>query len=377
MLKRDVVIVDPWGNGNASYLHGLVRSLSKKVNIHLMTSGKYENKENVKVKRIFFLFSDRMSDGKLRHIVRGIEYIIAYMYIIAYVHIKKCSVIHIQWLLLYGLDCYILKILSSKCSIIYTAHNAIPHIDNKNNKALKQIYNIVDKIIVHGNNIKRELRNIFNIDEAKIEIIPHGIYENATCEYMETREVSKLKKYISMYDRVWLLEGNIFYNKGFDRIIKIWLEKFRKKNELLVVAGKINERYAELTQLLPYMVMQNDILFIPKFIEENTMTFLMEACDVFLLPYRHASMSGVIFSSALHKKTLIATKVGAIPEYIDNVEGAFLCENVDNEILKKMLYVKQLPKEDLSRLGNEFYKYVYKNYNWDKIADQTISLYDN
>lgn len=376
MKKKDVVIIDPWGNGEAAYLHGLLGNLSKKANIHLMTSGGYKKRENIKLNKIFFLLSDLMPEGNLRRIVRGIEYIIAYFYIIIYIYIKKCSIVHIQWLLLYDLDRYFIEILSKHCTVIYTAHNAMPHIDN-DNKVLGQIYNRVDKIIVHGNHIKQEIENIFNIDNKKIEIIPHGIYVNAVCDYMETGEVCNLKKHINKYDRVWLLEGNIFYNKGFDRVVKIWLENFKQKNELLVVAGKINKNYVELTNLLPYMVLENDILFIPKFIEENTMTFLMEACDVFLLPYRHASMSGVVFSAALHKKTLIATKVGAIPEYIDNVEGAFLCENEDNDILGKMSDVDKLSKEELSVLGNEFYKYIYKKYNWDKIADQTISLYDN
>ncbi|BAL82286.1 putative glycosyl transferase family 1 protein [Selenomonas ruminantium subsp. lactilytica TAM6421] len=370
-----VLIIDPWGNGNSSYLHGIAEGLSKKINLCLVTSRGFHSKDNIKIKKIFFPISDRLKGGFFRRMIRGGEYILAYLYIIFYIRKSRFDVIHVQWLLWYKLDVLFLRCISLFCPIVYTAHNAIPHIKSSSNKELEKIYKIVDKIIVHGGAIKRELLDLFQISTNKINIIPHGAYINVKKTYIEDEKIRGIKRLIQNYNRVFLFEGYIFYNKGVDRLVKIWIDDFACGNELLIIAGKVNEDYKEFTTVKSEMNIKNNILYIPGFIEENLMTFLMQTSDVFVLPYRHASMSGVIFSAAAYKKAVLSTKVGAIPEYIIDNETGFLCSNNDQALRKKISEISSVPKTKLIDVGEALFVNVMNEYNWNKISDETLDVY--
>ena len=124
-MKKDVLLIDPWGvRGSERYLNGLISGLSENVNLTLITNKYYELVPgiNYKVIKLFFKKSENMDSGLKRKVIRGLEYINAYRRIIRYLKKRHFHVIHINWLLMYSLDCYFLKALKCKCDkLVYTA----------------------------------------------------------------------------------------------------------------------------------------------------------------------------------------------------------------------------------------------------------------
>ena len=57
-----------------------------------------------------------------------------------------------------------------------------------------------------------------------------------------------------------LFFGNIFFNKGADRLVQIWKEnQNRIGNNLLIIAGRIREEYAEYTELVKEVIREAKI----------------------------------------------------------------------------------------------------------------------
>jgi len=101
--------------------------------------------------------------------------------------------------------------------------------------------------------------------------------------------------------------------------------------------------------------------------------FLVDRSQIIVLPYRHASMSGVIFTAAEFRKPVLATKTGAIQEYLHDGENCFLVENRDELFLEKLNHVvRNVQRETLTRMGLNLYEQIRKNYSWAEIGKTLV-----
>ncbi len=374
-----VLFIDPWATvgGTAEYTNGILYGISKFVDVDLYTNAYFvpEIKLPIKIHKVFFKLSHNMKKNIVRKCIRGIEYVWAYLRIILYVSFskKKVDAIHINWLLNYKMDYFFLKILKKKSKkIVYTAHNVIPHIDGeKYVDELEKIYSVCDKIILHGEEIKKEFESYFPKYIDNIYIQKHGMNIKPEISFSVNDVPMDIRNKIEGYDRVILYFGTIFYNKGVDRLVKSWNSNW--KNALLVIAGRQDESFTEMKLLKDYINKTNNIFTIDEIVPENTLRYLITKCDIVFLPYRHASMSGVIFTAADYKKTVVCTKVGAIPEYLHNHEDCFLIDNDDNEISTILdEVVNKVTKEELVLLGKNMYYNLKKTCSWDKLGKNVV-----
>ena len=242
-----ILVIDPWGvNGPARYLNGLLYGLSNYENVTVITN-KYFKKvtgARIEVHNVFFSRSEKMQSSKVRLLMRGFEYCNGYYYIFRHLrNSEKYDVIHINWLLVYRLDKLFLKILHKYCKkIVYTAHNVLPHVNSKGYiEKLRPIYSEVDKIVVHGERTKQEFIKFFPEDEDKIFVQYHGADLNTNLEFVESDVPNEIRKRMKQFKKKYLFVGQLFYNKGIDRLLPMWREM--SKDALLTIVGKPEERY--------------------------------------------------------------------------------------------------------------------------------------
>ncbi len=374
-----IMMIDPWGTGNhAYYLTGLCKYISKYVELTLVTNCYFHNKNytDYTIIPIFFKKSENMKQSKLRKVIRGIEYIWAYGRVIKELKKNRYDIVHIQWLLQYKTDIYFLKKIKKYCKkIVYTAHNVLPHINGTEYISdLRVIYNLVDKIVLHGEGTKKEFESLFCQFEDKVIIQRHGTYLNQKTEYDTGSINMKIVAKVDKCRKIFIFFGNIFFNKGVDRIAEIWLHHFKKNHDqLLIIAGKKNGEYKELDLLEEEIKNCENIMYIDRYVEDNLLNYLIDKSDIIILPYRHASMSGVIFTAAEFKKTVLCTNTGAISEYIVAGENSFVVENDDEKIYEKLKFISnQISKEILKDMGIKLHDYIELNYSWASIGEKLV-----
>lgn len=377
-MKKKIVLIDPWGIASTSeYLNGLIYGLSPLVDLTVFTNYYFQLKTSsaVEIKRVFFKNTENMEQSTFRKCFRGIEYIWGYRNIIAYLKKKgSVDVIHINWLLSYRLDIRFLKELKKYTNkLVYTAHNVIPHINGeKSIPALKQIYSMCDRIVLHGESIKNEFNKYFREYGDKIFVQKHGSNLIPNIGYDKTNVPESIKLRVEAYQKKYIFFGRIFYNKGVDRLISAWNKNWN--DTLLVIAGHVDDNYEEFEALRKLIEKQDNILFLDEYVDENTLNYLITKSEIILLPYRHASMSGVVFTAADFSKAVLCTRVGALPEYLRNENDSFIVDNTDEAILQKLNFIHDnLACEDLQRMGKNLSVNIQNECAWTNVANKLVT----
>lgn len=371
-----VLIIDPWCNDQYEvYSIGLCEGLSSFVDLTICTNYFETRKsERYTIRPTFFRYSEKMQRGFLRNVVRGIEYIIAYIGIIKLVKKERFDIVHVQWAFIPSVDVYFLSKLKKYTNrLVYTSHNVIPHIDgNKSILGLKKLHQIFDIIILHGNNLKKEYLEYFPEDGKKIRIQRHGVHLTQKTTYYVHNVNKELVHFVeSKEGKLCLFAGVIFYNKGADRPIKYWIENKSNSKDILLVAGIVDQEYEELRSLIPLIEERSNIMYYPHYLNEDEFSYILDKCDFVTIPYRHASMSGLVYSAAAFSKPILFTRTGAIEEYVDR-ECGIGCENNDEEYFLCLSKVLSMKDDELSSMGANLHQYIYSNYDWKTIASKLV-----
>ncbi len=371
-----IIIIDPW---KTDYLTGFIESLSNssKCQVYLFTSINFKQpsfSNNLFIKNIFFPISDKFSLPIFRKFIRGVEYIFALFYIFFFIlkHKGIISVIHFQWLLFLPIDLFFIILFKKfKKKIILTAHDIIPHINGiKKIPILNKVYSNFDTIFVHGNKLKSQFHLLFPNIKVPVKVIYHG-FINSNIKISKDMDLLKILSGKKI-NKVFLIFGFQFYNKGTDILLQIWKNnKEIHEGNLLIVAGK-SINYPELIKLTETNI--PNFYFKNEFIEESLLNYYLTLANIVLLPYRNASMTGQIFKVGNFKKPVLATNVGSIGEYISE-SCSFLVENNTSSIYKKLLEIVDIDNKLLVEIGNKMFDHLNKNFLWDIQIERILNEY--
>ena len=370
---KKILLVDV---GGLWYFRMLRNSLESKADVTVVTKY-YTDQENVY--SYFFPLSERMKDGsKLRKIFRGVEYYLGCIRTLRLVKREKFDIIHVQWALVPVIDKMFFKRAKKYVKkLVYTAHDVIPHDGNKNKiKQLGSLYQEPDCIIVHGYYCKLEMHHYFPQISKKVYIQKHGVYEKK-----ETTLSEKVKKkHGALVKRkntvIFSVIGQIGEHKGVDLVLKAWKKYQDLENVTLLVAGKTLDPYKEkFKQYEDYCKNTPNIYFYNQRFDAEEENLFYSISDIILLPYRKASMSGVVFSAVQYNKTILTTGAGCIREYVESaLDHVIFCKPYLKSVEKAIGKILDLdnPKSQLREMGIKFSDIFYKLYDWDDITDKLI-----
>ena len=172
-----------------------------------------------------------------------------YLKLLIHAVTSDARLVHIQWpYKLAFLDRTVLnlyyKLLGKK--LVFTAHNIDAAArDGKqswaNRFSLRFNYRIMDRIIVHTEQMKGELVSDYGVNSSRISVIPHGIMSAVPSTGMD-REQARQRLGLNATRRVLLCFGLITPYKGIEYLVAA-LGRLCKGNEdyVLVIAGRVKE----------------------------------------------------------------------------------------------------------------------------------------
>lgn len=220
------------------------------------------------------------------------------------------------------------------------------------------------KVILHSNVIYQCFMSIPGASEERTRMIPFGKFETLKL-YVDEKDVELPFK---NSNPILLFYGYILPYKGLDVLaeaIKLLEPEWNKFN--IVIAGNGTD------ETLPYFQSLPNGYVINRFLGNGEMMSLIRQSSVILLPYKSASQTGIIPTCSLYGKPCIATKVGALPEFIYDGKNGLLVEPNDPysyaEIIRKIVIDPQL-LNTISNCANSFC--IEEMYDWRQIAKKTI-----
>lgn len=357
---------DPYGAGLAE---GLSHSLKK---LYYITSKNSVEKNGNYT--LLYTFQGGKAKNRFLKITKGIRYLFSYFIVYFLAVFNRIDTVHIIWSPLINLDIKIVKRLKKTGKrLVLTPHNVLPHSNTTSEciEKYRQLYSCYDKIILHGDAIKKEFFMYFPELIEKIVIEPHGTYVGLTTETDISQIDDGLLKKIKNSPKTCIFFGNMFYNKGVDYLIENWIKRYADSEYLLIVVGHVNDDYIEIKELTDRITATKSIYFIPESISEILLNTLIKMSDFIVMPYRHATMSGVIFKAAELNKTILTTDTGAIGEYL-NESCSFVCTDLKAFMLQLDEVLRNVSKQELITMGEALSRKIVQDYNWDRIAEDTI-----
>ncbi len=372
--NRRVLLIDV---GDGLYFRYFSKAMREKVNLMVIT--KYDSSDQHAL-HFFYRISDRMKDGRVRNLIRGIEYIEGYLRIFNYVKKNHFDIIHIQWAILPQFDVFFWKILKNYTRLlVYTAHDVVPHdYSHKRIMQNKKLYHMADKIVVHGQYCKEEMRQYYPDLLDRVYVQKHGVYGKKN-DSINNELLCKHSSFAARsYEKYLVIGfiGQISNYKGFDLLLDAWDVLDRRGDMFLLIAGKTAcDLQDEIEQYRARIDTYNNVYFYNyRFTDEEEMLFYSK-CDLIILPYRSASMSGVLFSAAQYEKTVISTRVGCLGEYLEMANGnVYMIEPEKESIIEGLIQIAHYPnaKVILSEKGKKFSSSIYKECSWGKITDGLV-----
>lgn len=279
---------------------------------------------------------------------------------------------------------YIFSILKVKGSIILHAHETkaaqfvyfankflnIPYIitrrvDNsiKNNSFNKKIYKNAKYTVCLSSAIKQTVEEITK--DSKIKIIPSAS-SSLKVDFNNSKKIKERFKNYFLVGNIGELDNN---HKGQYYLIEAAkkLQKTHPQIHLLFLGkGKDLENYKKQSQSLKNITFEGFV--------DNVEDYI-NCFDLFVFPSLHEGLGSILFDVMKSKVPIIASKVGGIPDIIENEVNGILVESKNSDIIYEKIIELYNNKEKREILSKKSFDKI-DDYSSEVMTSKYIKLYE-
>jgi glycosyltransferase involved in cell wall biosynthesis len=260
----------------------------------------------------------------------------------------------------------LLKPLGTGRNIYTSLHEVAPHYASQhvNYKLIEHLMSKGMNIITHSSASRDRLLQCTNAVANRIHVVPFGVFETYSLFDGSNREIPLEKPYILNY-------GNIVPYKGLDVLYEAaQLLGPRLDGMKIVVAGSGADPY------LQRMINDPRFVVINRYLSNEEIVALNKGAYCIVCPYKSASQSGIVSTTYLFGKPIIASDVGGLSEYIIDGENGLLVPPNDPKALAESLSRLMTDASLYDRLRKGALAFSSSPiYSWDAIVDQYMNMF--
>lgn len=267
-----------------------------------------------------------------------------------------------------------------KKPVVTTIHTVLQQPTLGYYTALIEVIQRSQRVVVMSNKAIEILREIYYVPPEKIVMIPHGVPD---LPFVET-EPFKIE--LGLAGRFVLLSfGLLSPGKGFELVLEALPEVVRNHPDLLyIILGKTHpevakvqgERYREsLQKLTRENKLENNVLFIDKFVTNEELYNYISGSDVYVTPYHSQEQitSGTLAYSVALGKVVISTPYHYAQEVLAEDRGYLVPFN-NPKALAGTLNGILSHREDMHKMRRAAYEYG-RSMIWPRVAELYHDLF--
>ena len=228
------------------------------------------------------------------------------------------------------------------------------------------IFYFANSIHVHNHFSKKNINSNYKRNK-NIFVIPHsnfiGYYPNKI-----TKIAARRKLDIEKDAFVYMFLGLIRPYKGVENLIEAF-NTINLPEKKLIIAGRVfrDKKYESI--LFEKAKDNNKIKYMPIFIPDRDIQIYLNACDIFVLPYKHINTSGAAFLALSFGVPIIAPSIASFPEVINDDVGILYNPDKSDGLVNSLkdASIKSWSKEKIIRCANK--------YDWDELGAKFIKMY--
>ncbi|MCA9265774.1 MAG: glycosyltransferase family 4 protein [Planctomycetales bacterium] len=263
--------------------------------------------------------------------------------------------------------------------LVLTVHDARHHVGDRISQKTPQFvldYGVrqADQIIVHSRTLTETLTDELGVSESRVHVVPHV----AIGQQKVTVRADKDDRVVGVLDafpeepHTLLFFGRIWEYKGLEYLIRaepIIAREIPDVRIIIAGTGEDFDRYRRLMTDPDRYEVHNC------YVSDALRSELFQRSAVVVLPYIEATQSGVVPVAYAHRRPVIATRTGGLPEVVEDQRTGLLVPPRDAESLASAA-IRLLRGADLRRaMGIAGYEKLNDESSPDVVARLTLDVY--
>ena len=265
--------------------------------------------------------------------------------------------------------------LPSVCTAIGSDINVTTFRSASMTRLISKILNHTSQVVAVGNELARRALQLQTADR-NIRVIYNGVDSEMFCAEGIDRELIRQKTGLKPENRVILFVGRLVEGKGVYELIEVFAQICNKFHDtVLALVGSGPEKGA-LGDLAVKKGLGGRIL-LPGPAPQEDLVYWYAACEAFVLLSRHEGVPNVIAEAMCCGRPVVATRVGGVPELVENTRSGFLVKpgriGEAAEALEKLLADPAAGRE-MGKLGREIIK--NRPLEWKDCASAYLEIFE-
>jgi len=265
-----------------------------------------------------------------------------------------------------------------KVPLIVTLHTILKSPSYNEKAVLREICKMANKIVVMSHKAIEFLVSIYNVPEEKIVFIEHGV-PDIHFKHEKSKKEFKLDS-----RKVLLTFGFIGRSKGIETVIKALPEVVKNHPDVIyIVLGKTHPnvlRYSGeeyrifLRHLVRSLHLEEHVIFLNKFIDEEDLFKYLCASDIYITPYLNEAQitSGTLSYAIGVGSAVISTPYWHASELLADGRGRLIDFNDSKGLTSTLNELLDKP-EVLNELKRKAYDYGRK-ITWPKTGEKYLAV---
>jgi glycosyltransferase involved in cell wall biosynthesis len=288
------------------------------------------------------------------------------------------DVIHVQWSLLPLLDARIYaRLRRAGTRVVYTAHDVQPLPGSTWSSAgFAELHRLVDAVIVHAEEGRRRLINDHGVVASRVHVVPMG-GPGAYAPEPLPRDEARRRLGLQPDAPYLLFFGLIKKHKGLDVLLNALALAVRDRPDLrLLVAGEPMGSWRPYAQQIARLGLGRSVDLHLGYVPSEMMPVYFGASDVVVLPYRKIFQSGVVLAAYGLERPVVATRVGGLPELVQEGVTGLLVPASDPGALAEKLIHATADRARLAAMGAAGALLAQERHSWSRIAARHEEIYE-
>jgi glycosyltransferase involved in cell wall biosynthesis len=255
-------------------------------------------------------------------------------------------------------------------------------------KSLRAVYDKIlggssletaDRIIVHTRN-ELGLMSGMGVDEDKVRVIPAGVDIGS---YTPAPDGKAFRDAPGIKDPFILYAGRIAVNKGLDHLVPAFARLRRRETPniegmdglKLILIGEDHGLKASLEKVAKKEGVFDHVIFTGHIESERIFRSAFGACELLALPSDYEAFGLVLVEAMACYKPCVATRVGGVPEVIDEDKTGLLVDFGDVQGLAQALTQVLSDPNKARQMGQAGRKRVEEKFTWETVTTQIEKVY--
>ena len=225
------------------------------------------------------------------------------------------------------------------------------------------------EVVVTSENLKNEVKHIYQIPDYKLNIVPNGIFPGTMRKRVNAGKIKKNWGIHPLAPMI-LYVGRMEHQKGPDLLVEAAPHVINHRwDTRFVFAGE-----GGLRPVCEYKAEKLGVSHACDFVgyvNNDDLVYLLNACDIFCMPSRNEPFGIAALEAWDAGKPVIGTEaVSTIDNFVNGLQAYIYPESIAwciNNVIDR--------PDVLREMGKKGRKDVENIYRWEKISNQTVDVY--